>query len=398
MNSASPTRSRLASIILVLGILLIAANLRGPITGIGPVLDQVINSFQLTASQAGMLTTLPLLAFAIASPMATTLAKKQGLEISLFIALLLIGLGLSTRLIDSVVVLYVGTAVIGVGIAIGNVLLPSLIKRDFPHKVAVMTSAYVLAMGVFAGSYSALLIPLAAYKDLGWQVALACYGLITLFSIIIWLPQLKLHTKPTKDLTQSHTKGKIWHHSIAWYVTLCLGLNSFFTYVMIAWLPNILMEGGHSAQQAGVLHGAFQMASAVPGIILIPLLSKLKDQRILALSLAILGFICALGLLYFPHFAFIWSTTLGFCAGAIFILGLSYISLRTHHSRQAASLSGMAQCVGYLLAAIGPMFAGALHSHFNSWAPVLWLCALASLLCGVFGYLGGRNVTLHEHA
>ena len=398
MNSISPTRSPFASIILVLGILLIAANLRGPITGIGPVLDQVIDSFQLTSSQAGMLTTLPLLAFAIASPMATTLAKKQGLEISLFIALLLIGLGLSTRLVDSVIVLYVGTAVIGVGIAIGNVLLPSLIKRDFPHKVAVMTSAYVLSMGVFAGSYSALLIPLAAYKDLGWQVALACYGLITLFSLIIWLPQLKQHTKPTKDLTQSHTKGKIWHHPIAWHVTLCLGLNSFFTYVMIAWLPNILMEGGHNAQQAGVLHGAFQMASALPGIILIPLLSKLKDQRILALSLAILGFICALGLLYFPHFAFIWSTTLGFCAGAIFILGLSYISLRTHHSGQAASLSGMAQCVGYLLAAIGPMFAGALHSHFDSWAPVLWLCALASLLCGVFGYLGGRNVTLHEHA
>jgi len=398
MNSMSPTRSRLASIMLVLGILLIAANLRGPITGIGPVLDQIINSFQLTASQAGMLTTLPLLAFAIASPMATTLAKKQGLEISLFIALLLIGLGLSTRLVDSVIVLYIGTAVVGVGIAIGNVLLPSLIKRDFPHKVAVMTSAYVLSMGVFAGSYSALLIPLAAYKDLGWQVALACYGLITLFSLIIWLPQLKQHTKPTKDLTQSHTKGKIWHHPIAWHVTLCLGLNSFFTYVMIAWLPNILMEGGHSAQQAGVFHGAFQMASAVPGIILIPLLSKLKDQRILALSLAILGFICALGLLYFPHFAFIWSTTLGFCAGAIFILGLSYISLRTHHSGQAASLSGMAQCVGYLLAAIGPMFAGALHSHFDSWGPVLWLCALTSLLCGVFGYLGGRNVTLHEDA
>ena len=398
MNSISPTRSIFSSVILILGILLIAANLRGPITGIGPVLDQVIDSFQLTSSQAGMLTTLPLLAFAIASPMATTLAKKQGLEISLFIALVLIGLGLSTRLVDSVIILYLGTAVIGVGIAIGNVLLPSLIKRDFQHKVAVMTSAYVLAMGVFAGSYSALLIPLAAYQDIGWQIALASYGLITLFSLIIWLPQLKSHTKPTKDLTQSHTQGKIWHHAIAWHVTLCLGLNSFFTYIMIAWLPNILIEGGHDAQQAGVLHGAFQMASAVPGIILIPLLSKLKDQRILALSLAILGFVCALGLLYFPHFAFIWSTTLGFCAGAIFILGLSYISLRTHHSRQAASLSGMAQCVGYLLAAIGPMFAGALHSHFDSWAPVLWLCALASLLCGVFGYLGGRNVRLNEDA
>jgi CP family cyanate transporter-like MFS transporter len=398
VHPVSPTRSIFSSAILILGILFIATNLRGPITGIGPVLDQIIDSFALSAPQAGMLTTLPLLAFAIASPMATSLAKKQGIEISLFVALVLIGLGLSSRLIDSVVVLYIGTAVIGVGIAIGNVLLPSLIKRDFPHQVALMTSAYVLAMGIFAGSYSALLIPLAAYKDIGWQIALASYGLVTLLSLLIWLPQLRLHTKPTKDLTQLHTQGKIWHHALAWHVTLCLGLNSFFTYVMIAWLPSILMEGGHDAQQAGVLHGAYQLASAVPGIVLIPLLAKLKDQRLLALALALIGCLCFLGLLYLPNFAFIWSTTLGFCSGAIFILGLSYISLRTHHSGQAASLSGMAQCVGYLLAAIGPMFAGSLHTHFESWAPVLWLCALASLLCGVFGYLGGRKITLSTNA
>lgn len=390
----SPTRTTLSSVILILGILFIAANLRGPITGIGPVLEQVIETFHLTASQAGMLTTLPLLAFAIASPMATLLAKKQGLEISLFISLILIGLGLSSRLIDSMVILYIGSAVIGVGIAIGNVLLPSLIKRDFPHKVAVMTSAYVLAMGIFAGSYSALIIPLAAYKNIGWQIALACYGLVTLVSILIWLPQLKSHTKPVKNLTRALDKGKIWHHATAWHITLCLGLNSFFTYIMIAWLPNILMEGGHNAEQAGVLHGSFQLASAVPGIVMIPLLARLKDQRILALTLAIIGFICSLGLLYLPSFAFIWSTSLGFCSGAIFILGLSYVSLRTHHSGQAASLSGMAQCVGYLLAAIGPMFAGSLHTNFESWAPVLWLCATASLLCGVFGYLGGRNISL----
>ena len=232
--------------------------------------------------------------------------------------------------------LYIGTAIIGIGIAIGNVLLPSLIKRDFPHKVAIMTASYVLAMGIFSGSYSALIIPLSAYKDIGWHVALVCFGVLTLFSISVWLPQLKNHNKPIKGLTPTISKGKIWHHALSWHVTLCLGFNSFFTYIILAWLPNILMEGGHDAQQAGVIHGTFQLASAVPGIVLIPLLAKLNDQRILAMSLAILGFICALGLLYLPDFAFIWATTLGFCSGAIFILGLSYISYRTHHSAQAA--------------------------------------------------------------
>jgi len=397
VHSTPPSRTVFSTAILITGLLLIAANLRGPITGIGPVLEQVIESLQLSASQAGLLTTLPLLAFAIASPVATALAKNQGLEISLFIALVLIGMGLSSRLIDSVAMLYIGTAVIGVGIAIGNVLLPSLIKRDFPHKVAIMTSAYVLAMGIFSGSYSALIIPLANYQQIGWQVALACYGVVTLLSIIIWLPQLRLHTKPSKDLTQQHSQVKIWHHRLAWHVTLLLGLNSFFTYIMIAWLPSILIEGGHDAQQAGVLHGMFQLASAAPGIILIPLLAKLKDQRFLALTLALMGCFCSLGLLYLPSFAFIWSTTLGFCSGAVFILGLSFISLRTRHASQAASLSGMAQCIGYLLAATGPMFAGSLHTHFESWSSVLWLCAFTSLLCCIFGYLGGRNITLGKH-
>jgi len=384
----------LASALLVLGVLFIAANLRAPITGIGPVLDQVISHFQLSPSQAGMLTTLPLLAFAIASPMAATLAKKQGLELSLFIALVLIAAGLSVRFINSTMALYLGTAVIGIGIAIGNVLLPSLIKRDFAHKVALMTSAYVLSMGIFSGSYSALVIPIAAYQELGWEIALASFGLISLFSLVIWLPQLKKHTKPAKHLTQATSKSKIWQHALAWHITLCLGLNSFFTYILIAWLPNMLMEDGHSAQHAGVIHGVFQLSTAIPGIILIPLLAKLKDQRLLAFSLAIVGCVSAIGLLYWSEYALVWSIALGFCSGALFILGLSYMSLRTHHSTQAASLSGMAQCVGYLLAAIGPMLAGTLHSFFNNWSAVLWLCCASIFVSGVFGYLGGRNITL----
>ncbi|PWQ95855.1 MFS transporter [Leucothrix arctica] len=398
MQLTSPKRSSLSSAILILGILLIAANLRGPVTGIGSVLDQVIESLHLSAPQAGMLTTLPLLAFALASPLATALARRQGLEISLFIALLLIGIGLASRVIDSVLVLYVGTAVIGIGIAIGNVLLPSLIKRDFPHKVALMTSSYVLSMGIFSGSYAALLIPLAAYKDMGWQLALACYGIVTFITIVIWLPQLRSHSKLKSKPIQQIGKGRIWHHALAWQVTLLLGLNSFFTYVIIAWLPSILMDSDIDAEHAGVLQGMFQIATALPGIVLIPLLAKLKDQSLLTLTFALCGCLCSLGLLYIPSYSFIWSTTLGFCSGAVFILGLSFISLRTHHSGQAASLSGMAQFVGYLLAATGPMIAGAMHSYFESWASVLWLCAVLSLVCGVFGYLGGRNITLHKDA
>ncbi len=396
LYSAPTKRTVFSSAILILGIFFIATNLRAPVTGIAPVLEDIIASFSLSPSQAGMLTTLPLLAFALASPLANWLAKKLGLEISLFIALLLIGAGLASRLITNLPLLYLGTAIIGVGIAIGNVLLPSLIKRDFPHKVAVMTSAYVLAMAIFGGSYAAIVFPLSQYQDIGWQLALASYGLLTLLGIILWFPQLKYHTKPVKELVNTQANSNVWRQSLAWQITLLLGLNSFFTYIMVAWLPSILIENGISPLQAGAMQGAFQAASAVPGIILIPLLARLKDQRILTSTLALLGALCSFGLLFMPELALFWSITLGFCSGACFILGLSFVSLRTHNSRQAASLSAMAQCIGYLIAATGPMLAGALHDHFNSWAPTLWLCAIASFGCAVFGYLGGRNITLKK--
>lgn len=387
-------RSRFSTGILILGILLIAVNLRAPVTGIGAVLDQVITSLQLNASEAGMLTTLPLLAFALASPLATALASKQGLEVSLFFALTLIAGGLASRLIDSVAVLYIGTAVIGVGIAIGNVLLPGIVKRDFPHRIAVMTSAYVLSMGIFSGSYAALLIPIAAYQNMGWRIALACFGLVTLVSILVWLAQLKSPGKPVKSLVPQHSEVGIWHHPLAWHITLLLGLNSFYTYVMLAWLPSMLLERGIEAQQAGALQGLFQFSSALPGILLIPLLAKLNDQRILTFGLATLGCFCSLGFLYLPSYAFIWSAVLGFCSGAVFILGISFIGLRTANSGQATSLSGMAQFIGYLLAATGPIIAGWLHGYFGNWSSVLWLCAFVSLLSAVFGYLGGRKVTI----
>lgn len=380
----------------MIGILLIAANLRAPFTGIAPVLEQIINHFTLSASQAGFLTTLPLIAFAIISPMAASLAKKQGLERALFFALILILFGVSTRFIDSTSMLFVGTAIIGIGIAIANVLLPSLIKRDFATKVALMTSAYVLTMGIASGGFSALVFPLSQLNELGWQFALGSVVILTLSGLIIWTPQLGKQTIPREIGRQPSASKSVWRYLLAWQITLLLGLNSFLNYIIITWLPSILMDTGHSAVQAGVYHGAFQFATALPGLVLIPLLAQLKDQRALSFTLAIFGSISTLALLYMPHFAFVWTVILGFCSGACFILGLSFIGLRTDDAQQAASLSGMSQSVGYLLAATGPMIAGSLHTVTGSWSAPLWLCAIAGILCALCGLGGGRNTTLHR--
>ncbi|ABG40428.1 major facilitator superfamily MFS_1 [Paraglaciecola sp. T6c] len=420
-----PNKIVASSVVLIAGILLVAANLRAPITGIAPILEQIIHTFTLSSTQAGMLTTLPLIAFAVASPMAASLARKIGIESAVFIALIFIATGIGLRLIDSVWMLYMATAVIGVGIAIGNVLLPSLIKRDFPAMVAMMTSCYVLAMGIFSGGFSALVTPLASMKWLQWQGALGVFGLVTLVSIVLWLPRLKTRTMPDAALTNPteqtnagsagidsadseqangaaanrvppHTAkpSRVWHFSLAWQVTIYLGLNSFMTYVLIGWLPNILVEAGYSQVYAGVLHGWLQFASAVPGFVLIPILARLKDQRVPAVVISLLGAISLLGLLYAPQFAFLWTVLVGFSSGGCFILGLSFISFRSQNALQAASLSGMAQAFGYCLAAVGPMLAGYLYSSLGNWSGSLWMCALASACCALVGLGCGRNRVL----
>lgn len=388
--------SRFSSVLLVIGILLIAANLRAPFTGVAPVLEQIIAHFNLTASQAGFITTLPLIAFAIISPMAASLAKRQGLERTLFFAVFLILLGIAARVVNSSIMLFVGTAIIGAGIAIANVLLPSIIKRDFAAKVAVMTSAYVLTMGIASGGFSALVYPLSQYEGLGWQFALGASALITITTLIVWMAQLNKHTKPAQTAQASTLNKSVWRYLLAWQITLLLGLNSFLNYIIITWLPSILTEAGQSATQAGAYHGAFQIATAIPGLVLIPLLGKLKDQSALSFILASLSACCALGLLYMPSFALVWTLLLGFSSGACFILGLSFISLRTDNSTQAASLSGMSQSIGYLLAAIGPMVAGALHTSTGSWSASLWLCAGAGVLCATCGWFSGKNTTLNN--
>ncbi|GAC34759.1 CynX/NimT family MFS transporter [Paraglaciecola polaris] len=402
LEGLTPSIIASSSFIFVLGIFFVAANLRAPITGIAPLLDKIIATFELSNTQAGMLTTLPLIAFAVSSPMAAKLARKIGIEGSLFIALLLIGGGINLRLMDSVWALYSATAIIGVGIAIGNVLLPSLIKRDFAARVAVMTSCYVLAMGIFSGGFSAIVTPLANIEALDWQGALSVFSLITLVSLLLWVPRLRSQTMP--DVRGADISGipggnplktsKVWHFPLAWQVTIFLGLNSFMTYILIGWLPNILVEAGHTPEYAGVLHGWLQVASAVPGFVLIPLLPRLKDQRVPAVVMSILGSTSALGLLYAPQFALLWTILVGFSSGGCFILGLSFISFRSQDAMQAASLSGMAQSFGYSLAAIGPMLAGYMYSSLGNWSGGLWLCASASFCCAIVGLGCGRDKVL----
>jgi CP family cyanate transporter-like MFS transporter len=382
--------SRRQSLLLIAGILLIATSLRVTFTGAAPLLDSIRADFGLSTAQTGMLTTLPLLAFGLFSPLAAGIARRFGMERSLLGALLLICTGIAVRSIPSATFLFVGTAIIGCGIAMGNVLLPGLIKRDFAGHVAKMIGAYSLTMGAAAALGSALVVPIAM-SGAGWHGALLALMAFPLLGLIVWLPQLRNHTPGTVTTARSlHSRG-IWRSSLAWQVTLFLGINSLVYYVIIGWLPAILISHGYSEAQAGSLHGLLQLATAAPGLLIPLVLHKLKDQRGIAIGVALMCAVSALGYWLLPQQAVLWTLIFGFGSGATMILGLTFIGLRAGSAHQAAALSGMAQSVGYLLAACGPPVMGKIHDASGDWHIPLIAVAIISLIMAVFGGLAGRD-------
>ncbi|HAV2255773.1 TPA: CynX/NimT family MFS transporter [Raoultella ornithinolytica] len=389
MSTVLPSTGR-RHLLLIAGILFIASTLRVTFTGAAPLLDAIRADYGLSTAQTGMLTTLPLLAFGLVSPLAAGVGRRLGIERSQLVALVLICLGIGLRSLPSTALLFGGTAIIGCGIALGNVLLPGLIKRDFSQHVARMTGAYSITMGGAAALGSAMVVPLAL-AGFGWHGALLMLMVFPLLALLVWLPQTrKTATAPLTGSGAMHNRG-IWRSALAWQVTLFLGINSLVYYVIIGWLPAILQSLGYSEAQAGSLHGLLQLATAAPGLAIPLILHRLKDQRAIAIIVALMCAISACGLWFWPGQAVVWTLIFGFGSGATMILGLTFIGLRANSAHQAAALSGMAQTIGYLLAACGPPLMGKIHDANGDWQIPLLAVALISVVMALFGALAGRD-------
>ncbi|MQA10565.1 MAG: MFS transporter [Pseudonocardiaceae bacterium] len=378
-------------ILLIAGLLLVAANLRASLTGVGPLLGTVSAELGLAPATAGALNTLPLLAFAVVSPLAPALARRLGLERALLAALLSLAIGLAVRSMPSTVPLFTGTALIGVSIAVVNVLLPSLIKRDFPGSVGMMTGAYVVVMGTMASVSSGVMVPISEAVPGGWRTALGCWLILALLATLVWLPQTtrrgSTHAEPGSALAVRLP----WTSPLAWAVTVFMGLQSYGFYVMITWLPSVLHDNGVSEAAAGWYLFVFQGVGVVASLIVPLLMRRLPDQRVLASAASLTSLVGYLGLLAFPDLSPLWSPISGFGCGLCIVLALSMLSLRAQDTPSSAALSGMAQSIGYLLAAVGPPLFGLLHSISGGWSTPLVMLCLVTVVQASVGFIAGRG-------
>lgn len=359
-------KSKLNHGLLAAGILIIAFNLRPALASIGPLVGAIRDSTGLSNSLIGLLTTLPLLAFGVVSMFTSLFTRRWGIEITIAGALALLFIGLLVRVIPVSVALFGGTFLAGVGIAFGNVLVPSLIKRDFPEKSGQMTGFYTGILAVGTSIAAGISFPLAVHWN--WRLALGVWAIAALLALVVWIPQLRHHTRPRHSRSFFEAMKHLGKTPLAWQVAFFMGLQSLAFYVILAWLPEMLRTSGMDASRAGLI---FSLAEAmgILGSFLLPYLAeKLKRQYLLIWILAALDAISIIGLML-PAFPLMtpWALIIGFSLGGSFSLALLFIVLRTSDTETATELSGMVQSIGYLLAATGPAIFGLIHDLSHSW-------------------------------
>lgn len=372
---------------LALGIVLIASNLRAPLTPIGALAEEIEASLGLSAAAAGMLTTIPLLCFGLASPFVGR--TRFSLHTGLTIGLSLILLGIPLRACGAAG-LFAGTALTGAGIAFGNVLIPAVIKQNFPDRIGQLTAIFTASMNGFAGLALGLSAPLSSH--LGWRMTLAAWVVFTIAALLFWLA-LRPVLPPAPPRRETAKAPSLRRSPLAWWVTVFMGTQSLLYYCFVAWLPSIASAHGFTDAQTGVLAVVYQFAAVLCNLTIPLLTDRFHDQRFLPLCAAVPYTLALIGLLLADTYplALACTTVAALSQGSMVSLAMCFLGLRTSNARQAAQLSGMAQSLGYFLAAIGPVLTGRLYDMTGSWAPTILLELAGVATLAIAGWFAGQD-------
>jgi CP family cyanate transporter-like MFS transporter len=386
--------ARSPNFILAVGIVLIGANLRAPITSLGPVLLDIQASLDLDSAAAGLLNALPLLLFAGLSLIAPGVGRRHGLERVLGASIAAILVGTLLRSLWLPAGLWMGTILLSAGIAFGNVLLPGLVKRDFPDHCAGMIGLYAAAMAGMAGLSAGLAVPIAKLPFADWRWSLGAWAVLSLVTLLFWLPQMRVPPHHLSTAPHGMPAVSPWRHPIGWQVSLFFALHSLIFYSVVDWFPSYVSDAGVSQATAGVYLLVYQLVAVATNVGSASMIRRFADQRVLGFACGTCLLVGTVGLLARPALSLLWLIVAGLGAGIAMVTSLSLFALRTRDHHQAGALSGMAQFIGYAGAAAGPLSVGVLHDTTGAWTWPLTLLIGASALVIVFATLAGRARTI----
>ncbi|HVX20178.1 MAG TPA: MFS transporter [Acidimicrobiales bacterium] len=422
VRPGGPSDHRSGTAVLATAMILVAANLRIAIASVSPVLDEIRHGLHLSPGEAGLLTTVPVVCFGTFAFAAGPLTRWYGPDRLVPGILLFLAAGILLRLVPSVGPLFAGTVVIGGAVAVGNVLMPSLVKREFPRRLGPATGAYSMSLFVGAALSAGLTVPLQSAFGLDWNEALALWAVPAVAAAVLWSSRLRPHRRA--DAVRPSSSGPGGHRGpgqpggspgagrspvagqspvagppgaspvaeqpaptlralagdpLAWAVTGFMGLQSLGYYATLAWVPSLLRAHGMSAGQAGWLLSFSSFPGMAAALATPSLARRLRRQWVAVVAAVGLCAVAYVGLAVQPvALAYLWMVVLGIGQGIGLSLALSYIALRSPDVHHTGQLSTMAQGGGYLIACLGPVGLGVLHAASGGWTvPMLALTALA---------------------
>lgn len=358
---------------LIPGIVMIGIALRAPFTVLPIVLTDIAEGLQVPVSSLGLLTSLPLIMFALCSIFAPRLAQKMSLEKLFALVLLVLTLGSLIRVFN-LPLLYTGTIILGAAIAVLNVLLPSLIQANQPHRVGLLTTLYITSMGLSITILSALAVPIVQMSS--WQGLIWVSTLICLVILLVWLPNVKYSHRLAAKQQGKQEQGALLKNPRVWALILFGGLQSLLFYTSMTWLPTLGQQAGLSTDTTGLLAAVFSLISLPFSMTIPSLTARLKARQ----RLVMIGLVSAAGLIGITmllirtdSFAYwlILNLLIGMSVSALFPYLMVTFSLKTSTPAQTAQLSGLAQTGGYILAAFGPSLFGYSFDLFHSWTPAI---------------------------
>lgn len=379
------------SLFFILGIVLIGTVLRSPFTALPTILGDIAQGLGVEVSSLGILTSLPLLMFALFSAFASRLAQKIGLEHLFTYCLLLLTIGSVIRIFN-LPLLYLGTLIIGASIAIFNVLLPSMIQANQPQKISLLTTLYITSMGISTAIASYLSVPIIQASS--WKGLILVLSFLCLVTLLVWLPNHR-HNHYLDGQQEKKSKENILKSKSVWAIIVFGGLQSLLFYTSMTWLPTMAVSAGISNSDAALLASIFSLIS-IPFSMTIPsLTTRLSDgHRQIMLAIISIAGMTGIAMLLYPSNNFLYwlvaHLLIGTACSALFPYLMVCFSLKTSSPEKTAQLSGLAQTGGYILAAFGPTLFGYSFDLFQSWIPAVLALLIIDIIMTISLFMVDR--------